>query len=292
MPRQPGIPLPPIDPIAAEGRRLQLHRELGPVGALQTLLVDQIARAMTRLDRADVWELRVEPDDPAWTRYRSQAERTFQRSMAELRRSKREARLAVLGQKAEGDGASRRLNAGRAGRGVAAQGRPAVDRLDQFVGPQQPGEPPQGLGPGRGVVAVELSQSKGQDRPVLAPGEGVQSRRPSLAGRAAGQGAQAGGRPGVEGRRVGDGRQRDLPVGVVHQRDQRVGQRRLGFQPAGQLAHLGHAVEGPVDLDGFFGDGRGEASEPVGGRFAHGMIPALVSITRGHAGSEAKNCRP
>ena len=96
MPRPSSAPtlLPPIDREAAEARRLQLRRELAPAGVLQAMLVDQIAQATTRLGVAAEWELRVEPGDPAWTRYQQQAERTLHRSMLELRRLSKPVRAA------------------------------------------------------------------------------------------------------------------------------------------------------------------------------------------------------
>ena len=71
---------------AAEARRREYHRELKPVGVLQAMLVDQVARAGERLQRAAEWEEAVEPGDPKWVRYQGQAERSLYRALAELRR--------------------------------------------------------------------------------------------------------------------------------------------------------------------------------------------------------------
>lgn len=77
----------PTDP-TAEARLDQLRRELGPVGLLQTMLVEQIALAMGRLRRVDTLE---NPDDRAWVRDHAKAERSFYRSLDEFRRQARDA---------------------------------------------------------------------------------------------------------------------------------------------------------------------------------------------------------
>ena len=92
---RPTTPPTTIDRPAAEARRARLRAEMAPVGALQSLLVDQIARAMDRLDVAAAWEDAVAPGDPAWMRYHAQAERTLHRCLLELRRLVKEAKLAA-----------------------------------------------------------------------------------------------------------------------------------------------------------------------------------------------------
>lgn len=79
-------PLYTVDREAYRAARAELHRQLAPVGILHLLIVDQLALAAERLRRAAEWEERVAPGDPAWSRYQAQAERSFWKAIAELRR--------------------------------------------------------------------------------------------------------------------------------------------------------------------------------------------------------------
>ena len=71
----------------AADRLAQLVRELAPVGLLQTMLVEQIARGMGRLALADAREDASDPADPKWARTQAQAERSFYRALTEFRRT-------------------------------------------------------------------------------------------------------------------------------------------------------------------------------------------------------------
>jgi len=76
----------------SETRADQLLRELSPVGLLQTMLVDQIARSMGRLAQVDQAE---DASDPKWVRRHTQVERSFYRALTEFRRTvKADARAA------------------------------------------------------------------------------------------------------------------------------------------------------------------------------------------------------
>ena len=89
-------PAPPVDRAANEAARARLHAEMKPEGVLQTLVVDEIARAMARLALAAEWEDLVEPGDPRWLRYHAQAERSIYRGLAELRRLVKDAARAIV----------------------------------------------------------------------------------------------------------------------------------------------------------------------------------------------------
>lgn len=84
-----------VDREAFEAFRDEMRRELAPAGILHSLVVDQFAMAAERLRRAAEWEETAAPGDPAWTRYHAQAERTFWKAMAELRRIERAQRAGA-----------------------------------------------------------------------------------------------------------------------------------------------------------------------------------------------------
>ena len=77
---------PHDDSTASRARRAQLLRELAPAGLLQTMLVEQVARAMDRVDRADALEDVHGPLDPEWRKFQAQAERSFYRALGEFHR--------------------------------------------------------------------------------------------------------------------------------------------------------------------------------------------------------------
>lgn len=85
----PGNDGPPpytVDPAASRARREEMHRQLAPSGILHALIVDQLARAAERLRQADEWGETASPGDPALSRFLAQADRSFWKAMAELRR--------------------------------------------------------------------------------------------------------------------------------------------------------------------------------------------------------------
>jgi len=127
---------------AAEARRREYHRELKPVGVLQAMLVDQVARAGERLQRAAEWEEAVEPGDPKWVRYQGQAERSLYRALAELRR------LVKAEGKARKAGAESGVREARVFAGLEVTAGSVVERRPS---PQpSPGIPGEGAKPGSG----------------------------------------------------------------------------------------------------------------------------------------------
>ena len=151
--------------VEAEGLREQLRRELTPVGVLQGLLVDQIARAAWRLRRAAEWEETTGPEDRGWLRYQGQAERSFYRGLAELRR--------LVKAEARGDGA--KVGAVIEGRGMVDS--PAVTARPDDRGPSpqlSAGVPGEGTKPGVGADPAPFAR---YNVPV-AGGEGTVHWRP------------------------------------------------------------------------------------------------------------------
>lgn len=147
----------------AASRLAQLVRELAPVGLLQTMLVEQIARGMGRLALADAREDANDPADPKWARYQAQAERSFYRALTEFRRA---AKADAKARAAEAAADARDRPAPAPSTSVVAGRRPLPEAPRPSPRPPAPailGLPPAGPSAPRHAPAVSACNGRSAD---------------------------------------------------------------------------------------------------------------------------------